>query len=131
MPMNLSFSKDTLELVSGSTGYLLAGLFAILAICWLLLPILVITALRQLNSTLIEFRNDVRLNDRSLSARLDKTNAALAELVVAMRAFDENAHQAAQRASTRLGNLDVHAEHTNDLLKWLGSILQGNAQPKP
>jgi hypothetical protein len=129
--MNFSLSKDFLQLVSGSTGYVLAGLFAILALCWLLLPILVITALRQLHSTLIEFRNDIRLNDRSLSAKLEKTNATLSELLVAMRAFDENAHDAAKRAGTRLGNLDVHAEHTNDLLKWLGSILQGTAQSKP
>jgi hypothetical protein len=119
------------ELLSGNAGYWVAGLAAVFAICSLLLPILVLTAMRQLNSTLIEFRNDIRLNDRSLSVKLDKTNATLAELVVALRAFDENAHDAAKRAGTRLGNLDVHAEHTNDLLKWLGSLLQASGQPKP
>ena len=117
--------------MSGSAGYWIAGVAALLALSWLLLPIIVINAFRRLNSTLIEFRNDIRLNDRSLSAKLEKTNATLAELLVAMRAFDENAHDAAKRASVRLGNLDVHAEHTNDLLKWLGSLLQANAQPKP
>ena len=129
--MTPTLPNNLLQLAGGTTGLVIAGFVVLLALCWLLLPILVIRMLRELNSSVIEFRNEIRLNDRSLSAKLEKTNATLAELLVAMRAFDENAHDAGKRAATRLGNLDVHAEHTNDLLKWIGSILQTNSQTKP
>lgn len=129
--MNPTFSDNLLQFVGGTPGLVIFGFVALLALCWILLPILLIRMLGQLNSSVIEFRNEIRLNDRSLSAKLEKTNATLAELLVAMRAFDENAHDGSKRAATRLGNLDVHAEHTNDLLKWIGSILQTNTQAKP
>ena len=129
--MNPTFSNHLLQFPGGTAGLVIAAFVVLLALCWLLLPILLIRMLRELNSSVIEFRNEIRLNDRSLSAKLEQTNTTLAELLVAMRAFDENAHDASKRAATRLGNLDVHAEHTNDLLKWLGSILQTNTPPKP
>ena len=95
----------------GIAGLVALGIAAVLALAWIILPFLILSGLRDAQ------REVARLRGES-AQHLKEANRLLGEISSLLKQAGEDA----EVSHAHLHNIDSEAQHTNQLLQWIGDL---------
>ena len=87
------------------------GIAAVLALAWIILPFLILSGLREAQREVARMRNES-------AQHLKESTRLLGEISSLMKQAGEDA----EVTHAHLHNIDSEAQHTNQLLQWIGDL---------
>jgi hypothetical protein len=102
---------NLLDPATSTVGLIVLGIIAVLALAWIILPFLILSGLRDAQ------REVARLRGES-AQHLKEATRLLAEISSLMKQAGEDA----EVTHAHLHNIDSEAQHSNQLLQWIGDL---------